>query len=176
VGSVGGKVVADFADLVAEWAWDLNGDLDPQTVAAGGRERIAWRCLLNPDHVWATRPADRTAKPSFCPYHMGNRVHPSESLAAYYPWLAREWHPTENTLRPHEVTRASGREVTWRCDAGHEWRAVVYARTLSGSGCPTCYAHEAKVRSRAGKKRARERHHAQANAAVNGRLRPASAG
>jgi len=106
--------VADFADLVAEWAWDLNGDLDPQTVAAGGRERIAWRCLLNPDHVWETRAADRTGKPSFCPYHMGNRVHPSESLAAYYPWLAQEWHPTKNELRPDQATRASGRVATWR--------------------------------------------------------------
>ncbi len=155
-GSVGGKVVADFPDLVAEWAWDLNGELHPAAVAAGGRERIAWRCLLNPDHVWETRAADRTAKPSFCPYHMGNRVHPAESLAAYYPWLAREWHPSKNELRPHEVSRASGREVTWRCELGHEWRTVVYARTLSRSGCPTCYILEAAPRSSAGKQRARQ--------------------
>lgn len=99
-GSVTGKVVADFPDLVAEWDWDVNGDLDPSTVAAGGRQRIAWRCCLNPAHVWETRVADRTTKPSLCPYHMGNRVHPAESLAAYFPWLAQEWHPTKNELRP----------------------------------------------------------------------------
>lgn len=41
-------------------------------------------------------------------------VHPSESLAAYFPWLAREWHPTKNELRPDQVSRASAREVVWR--------------------------------------------------------------
>ena len=106
-GSVTGKVVADFPDLLAEWDWDVNGDLDPQTVAAGGRQRIVWRCCLNRDHVWETRVADRTTKPSFCPYHMGNRVHPSESLAAYFPWLAQQWHPTRNDLGPDQVTHAS---------------------------------------------------------------------
>ena len=143
-------------DLVAEWDWDVNGDLDPHTVAAGGRQRIAWRCCLNPDHVWETRVADRTSKPSLCPYHMGIRVHPAESLAAYFPWLAREWHPTKNALRPDQVTRASGREITWQCENGHEWQAVVYARTLSKSGCPTCYRLETSERIKAGKQRARK--------------------
>jgi len=156
MGSVRGKVVADFPDLLAEWDWDVNGDLDPPTVAAGGRQRIVWRCCLNPDHVWETRLADRTTKPSLCPYDMGNRVRPSESLAAHFPWLAVEWHPTRNELRPDQVTRASGREIIWRCEHGHEWMAVIYARTLSKSGCPTCYADEAAERSKAGRLRARQ--------------------
>ena len=87
---------------------------------------------------------------------MGNRVHPAESLAAYFPWLALGWHPTRNELRPDQVSRASGREVVWRCEHGHEWSAAVYQRTLSGSGCPKCYRLEAAERSRAGKQRARE--------------------
>lgn len=170
MGSVSGRVVADFADLLAEWDWDVNGDLDPQAVAAGGRQRIVWRCCLNPDHVWETRVADRTTKPSFCPYHMGNRVHPSESLAAYFPWLALEWHPTKNQLRPDQVTHASGREIIWCCEHGHEWTAVIYARTLSKSGCPTCYRLETSERSRAGKKRARRIRDEQAAVHVAARM------
>ncbi len=155
-GSVRGKVVADFPDLVAEWAWDQNADLDPGSLPAGSHERVVWRCLLTPAHTWETRVADRTYHPTFCPYHMGNRVHPGESLAAYYPWLALEWHPAKNELRPDQVTRASAREIVWQCERGHEWRAVVYARTLSASGCPNCYLLEAGPRSRAGKQRARQ--------------------
>lgn len=169
-GSVSGKVVADFPDLLAEWDWDVNGDLDPHTVAAGGRQRIAWRCCLNPDHVWETRVADRTIKPSLCPYHMGIRVHPAESLAAYYPWLAREWQPTRNELRPDQVSRASGREVIWRCEEGHEWAAVVYARTLSRSGCPTCYRLETSERIKAGKERARQVRDEQAGVKISALL------
>jgi hypothetical protein len=86
---------------------------------------------------------------------MGVRVHPAESLAAYFPWLAREWHPSRNELRAHQVSRASARDVVWRCEQGHEWTAPVYQRTLSQTGCPDCYRLEAAARSSAGRQRAR---------------------
>lgn len=56
----------------------------------------------------------------------------------------------------------------WRCAAGHEWTAVVYARTLSRSGCPTCYAIETPERIKTGKKRARQVRDEQAAARVAG--------
>jgi hypothetical protein len=155
-GSVRGRGLADYPDLMLEWAWDINGDQDPARLAAGSHLRVAWRCLLEPVHVWETRVAERTSRGSACPYHMGIRVHPSESLAAYYPWLASEWHPSANELRPDQVSRASAREITWRCEQGHEWRAAVYQRTLSHTGCPDCYRLEAAAGSRAGRDRARQ--------------------
>jgi len=153
--SVRGLHLVDYPDLLLEWAWDVNADLDPARLAAGSHGRVAWRCLLDPDHVWETKVADRTYHNSACPYHMGTRVHPAESLAAYFPWLALEWHPTRNALRPDQVTRASAREVIWRCELGHEWPAAVYQRTLSGTGCPECYRLDAAARSKAGRQRAR---------------------
>jgi hypothetical protein len=153
--SVRGNHLADYPDLLLEWAWEVNPDLDPGRLAAGSHERVAWRCLLDPAHVWETRVADRTYHDSACPYHMGVRVHPASSLAAYFPWLALEWHPTRNALRPDQVARASAREVVWRCDLGHEWSAPVYQRTLSRSGCPDCYRLTAAARSEAGRQRAR---------------------
>ena len=121
-----------------EWDWDLNGDLDPRTVAAGGKQRVAWRCLLNPDHVWETRASSRTYGGSLCPFHMGNKVHPSESLAAYFPWLAKEWHPTKNVLRADQVARASARLATWVCELGHECR-----RSSTPARCPRAPAPSA---------------------------------
>lgn len=153
--SVRGQRLADYPDLLLEWAWDVNADLDPGRLAAGSHARVAWRCLLDPAHVWETKVADRTYRASACPYHMGVRVHPAQSLAAYFPWLALEWHPTRNELRPDQVTRASAREVIWRCELGHEWSAPVYQRTLSRTGCPDCYRFSAAARSNAGRQRAR---------------------
>ena len=72
------------------------------------------------------------------------------------PWHARDWHPTRNTLRPRPGRPALGRDVAWRPELGHVWSAVVYQRTLSGSGCPDCYRLEAAERSKAGKQRAPE--------------------
>ena len=86
--SVRGRHLADYPDLLLEWAPDANADLDPATLAAGSHVRVVWRCLLEPAHVWETKVADRTYRRSGCPFHMGNRVHPAESLAAYFPWLA----------------------------------------------------------------------------------------
>jgi hypothetical protein len=153
--SVSGRFLREFDDLLLEWDWDFNGDLDPMSLAAGTGTRAAWRCLLNPDHVWETRVADRTYKNSSCPYHMGNRVHPAESLANYYPWLALQWHPTKNALRPDEVTRASGRRVVWVCEQGHEWPAVIYSRTLSNSGSPECAKVIGPAKSKAAKQQKR---------------------
>jgi hypothetical protein len=154
--SVRGRHLADYPDLSLEWAWDVNPEPDPARLAAGSHMRVVWRCLLDPAHVWETKVADRTYRASGCPFHMGNRVHPAGSLAAYFPWLAQEWHPTRNALRPDQVSRASAHEVVWRCELGHEWSAAVYQRTLSGSGCPDCYRLEATDRSKAGKQRAQE--------------------
>jgi hypothetical protein len=172
--SVRGHRLADYPDLLLEWAWDVNADLDPARLAAGSHERVAWRCLLDPAHVWETKVADRTYRASACPYHMGNRVHPAESLAAYFPWLALEWHPTRNALRPDQVTRASAREVIWRCELGHEWSTPVYQRTLSRTGCPDCYRLSATARSRAGRQRSRQARD-QAAAKVVALHRPAAA-
>ena len=164
--SLKGRFLREFEDLLAEWDWDFNGDLDPLTLRAGSHVTVAWRCLLNPDHVWETRLSDRLYRRSFCPYHMGVKVHPSESLAAYFPWLAKEWHPTKNALRPDQVARASARELVWRCELGHEWRAVVYARTLSRSGCPQCFRLSQPVKSRTAIERRRRAADARADAQI----------
>lgn len=95
---------------------------------------------------------------------MGARIHPSESLAAFYPWLAKEWHPTQNALRPDQITRSSGRDAVWRCADGHEWTAVIYSRTVSSSGCPECFRLQASDKIKAGQKLARQRREAEAAA------------
>lgn len=150
--SVSGKFLGEFDDLMAEWDRDFNGDLDPTNLPAGSKVKVAWRCLLNEDHVWETRVAGRTFQQALCPFHMGNKVHPSESLAAYFPWLEKERHPTKNAFRPDQVTRASGREAHWICEVGHEWSAVVYSRMLSASGCPECFRLGSPAKSKAGVK------------------------
>jgi hypothetical protein len=54
------------------------------------------------------------------------------------PHLVKEWHPTKNgSLRPCDVTPGSGKKVWWICEAGHEWKAVIYSRSR-GNGCRFC--------------------------------------
>jgi hypothetical protein len=152
-----GLKVADIPELLDEWDWDFNGDLDPYSLPASSKKMAAWQCVLNPDHTWETRVASRTFQGSFCPYHMRVRVHPSESLAALYPEIALEWQANATGLHPDQVSFGSRAMVTWRCRrAQHEWQTMVFARTR-GDGCPKCYAEEASARTKVGIKRAKKK-------------------
>lgn len=75
------------------------------------------------------------------------------SLAASYPGLALEWHPTRYTKHADEVTRASGYDAKWICEFGHQWQAVVYQRT----GCPECDRLAQSMRAKAAAQRRRQR-------------------
>lgn len=168
-----GRFLHEFEDYLLEWDWDFNADLDPMTIRAGSHERVAWRCLLDENHVWETALVDRIYHGSFCPFHMGNRVHPSESLAAFYPDLALEWHPTKNDKHADEVTRASGYDAHWICEFGHEWQAVVYQRTLSKTQCPECVRLAQPAKARAAAERRRQTQHERAEEQISA-LPPAS--
>jgi hypothetical protein len=60
------------------------------------------------------------------------------SLAARYPQLVAELHPTRNAnLNPRRIASGSNRHVWWCCGHGHEWQARVADRS-GGTGCPMC--------------------------------------
>jgi hypothetical protein len=149
--SVRGKYVVDLSDLMRDWDYGLNWGSDPATLRATSTARVFWRCHHDEDHVWAARITDRATYLNRCPFCMGNRVHPKDSLATDSPHLAREWDQEKNgQLRAHEVTPGSGRKVWWKCEkAGHEWQAYIYARAKALNNCKAC--HDAK-RRRATKK------------------------
>jgi len=69
------------------------------------------------------------------------------SLAAKFPEIAKEWHPTKNgTLTPDHVKAKSNKKYWFKCSKGHVWLANVSNRTSSfrgsdskkGSSCPYC--------------------------------------
>ena len=62
------------------------------------------------------------------------------NLAAQYPEIAKQWHPTKNgTLRPESVSAFSNKKVWWQCpkDPSHIWDAVISTRHKAG--CRHCY-------------------------------------
>lgn len=65
-------------------------------------------------------------------------------LATTYPVLARQWHPTKNTLTPQQVTAGSTKKVWWLCEKEHEWEAACYSR-VAGNGCPVCSGRKVLV-------------------------------
>lgn len=55
------------------------------------------------------------------------------------PELASQWDYEKNAgLRPEDFTGGSNKEVWWRCQKGHSWKAKINNRS-NGNGCPYCY-------------------------------------
>ena len=162
-----GMKVADVPELLDEWDWDVNGDLDPFALPISSKKKAAWKCVLNPDHTWEARVASRTFDKAYCPYHMRAKVHPNESVAALFPRLALEWHSSARGLRPDQTSHGSREVVTWQCsERGHIWTAHVYARTR-GDGCAECFKLDAKQRTAAGKQRAKKKLDAEERAKIS---------
>ncbi len=63
------------------------------------------------------------------------------SLAALYPDIAKEWHPTKNgNVTPSMVSPGSNYNAWWKCSyCGKEFKKAVCTRTASGRlGCKKC--------------------------------------
>jgi hypothetical protein len=157
VRSVRGKYAADFPDLMRDWAWDLNYDHDPARMRGTDQTYVWWRCHHDPDHVWDARVIERARRQNRCAYCTGHRVHPKESLSAFDPDLAREWHPTDNRgRRPEEFLPGSAFRATWQCaTCQHVWPAMIFSRAKDRAGCPECFRRELAERTRAGRERAK---------------------
>jgi hypothetical protein len=132
--------VSGFPRLVQEWDHERNGTLTPDTVSAGSARMIWWRCPEGDDHVWRAKPNNRS-RGAGCPFCTNRRVSSKNNLAASFPLVAAQWHPSKNgRTTPREVVAASSRVCWWRCSAheAHEWRTSVRDRTRGQTGCPFC--------------------------------------
>jgi len=129
-------------ELAAEWHPVKNGDLTPNDVVAGSRQRAWWKCSVADDHEWETRIGSRLSKNAGCPCCSGHKVVPSNCLATLKPSLAEQWHPTKNgELQPTNVVAGYTSKVWWKCPAAddHEWEATPYDRIReNGDHCPFC--------------------------------------
>jgi very-short-patch-repair endonuclease/DNA-directed RNA polymerase subunit RPC12/RpoP len=130
-------------NLAKEWHPNKNGNLKPEDVTKGSKKYIWWLCSKG--HEWNVSITQRTAgKKTNCPYCSGKKVSKENNLKFLFPQIAKEWHPTKNeSLKPEDVTRGSGKYIWWLCFKGHEWRAVVHSRTR-GSNCPKCFNQSSK--------------------------------
>tara|TARA_B100000989_G_scaffold292719_1_gene269078 strand:- start:90 stop:1895 length:1806 start_codon:yes stop_codon:yes gene_type:complete len=66
-----------------------------------------------------------------------------KSLSFMTPHIAREWHPTKNVkIDPKKISNSSNKNVWWKCNNNHEWKAAIANRTRYPNSiknkCKTC--------------------------------------
>lgn len=126
-------------DIAKEWHPSRNGDLKPENVPWASTMTIWWRCRAN--HSWRGQVTARTTAKTKCPLCTGKLTSVEKSLAALYPELAKEWHPTKNgTLKPNQVLPHSDYKAWWLCPVArdHEWQVNLRERSSKKTKCPFC--------------------------------------
>jgi len=131
------RLAVKHPELIAELHPTRNTDLDPDTLAAGSRQKVWWRCARG--HEWQATVGGRSDGRG-CPVCFADRrVSPGRTLAVKHPELLAELHSSRNgDLDPGKLGASSHRQLWWRCASGHEWQASAASR-CGGTGCPHCY-------------------------------------
>jgi hypothetical protein len=124
-------------DLVNEWDFQKNIDLDLYSISKGSGRKAWWKC--NMGHEWQAAISSR-AKGHNCPYCSGKYATLENCIVTTYPKILDEWDYEKNSsikITPYDVSKSSDKKVWWRCNKGHSWRTEVKNRT-KGMGCPYC--------------------------------------
>jgi hypothetical protein len=137
--------LAELAPALAkEWHPAKNGALTARDVPLNSHRSVWWKCPKGPDHEWRTTVQSRAPKEwrkriGRCPFCLNQRFSVTNSLAARFPKLARQWHPTRNgSLRPADLAARSELPVWWKCAVGHEWQSPPAKRIRTRASCPIC--------------------------------------
>ena len=132
--------IIDNKELMSEWDWNANADLDPKTLTPGSNKKAWWKCSKC-GGKWYTTICGRTGHDhTGCPYCAGQKVLKGyNDLATKRPEILDQWHPTKNgDISPDSVLPHSKVKVWWVCPKGHEYEQSVVARVLHPSSCPIC--------------------------------------
>ncbi|MCQ2557934.1 MAG: zinc-ribbon domain-containing protein [Oscillospiraceae bacterium] len=120
-----------YPAVAAEWDYEQNGSLRPETVVYSSGLVVAWRCSAG--HKWEEAVYLR-CKGAECPVCRQMQ----KCLAGRFPHLAAEWHTEKNGPLTDQVKASSKEKVWWRCEKGHEWPASIYSRAYKKARCPLC--------------------------------------
>lgn len=127
-----------FPDIAKQWHSTKNGQLTPNDVTTGSNKLVWWLCMRGHDYQAACYTR---VKGTGCPFCTGKKVCHDNSLAAFSPEIASQWHPIKNgELTPHDVTKGSSRKAWWLCPKDHVFYSSISDRTRKdgATGCPYC--------------------------------------
>ena len=131
--------LTDFPCLLAEWDYEKNIGLLPETLTHGSGLSVWWKCLKC-GYSWKAKINNRTHGRN-CPVCSNKKIIKGiNDLATTHPNIAQEWDYERNgELTPYQVSHGSGKKVYWICPNGHSYQATILHRTCGlGTNCPVC--------------------------------------
>jgi hypothetical protein len=141
-----------FPELLNEWNFEKNSEIDPMVVHSGTRTKVFWKCKYG--HEWQSSIQNRTGeKKSNCPV-CGRRnaaektriirLKKTGSLQDNYPEVASKWNVELNgNFKPTDISSNSHIFVWWTCNCGNFFKKtpntmVTLFKRGSTYGCEQC--------------------------------------
>jgi len=120
-----------FPNVAAEWDQEENGYLAPSMFYANSTHVASW-IGKNCGHKWKAPIYHRTSLGNGCRYCASKKISAENSLAAKFPEIAAEWHPTQNgDLTPEFVFPFSDKVAWWVNEKRGVFRARIASRTAA---------------------------------------------
>lgn len=137
------SIINEFPELMKEWDYQKNLDINPEIISKGTHINVWWKCQKC-GYSWQAVVYSRTIG-SGCPKCSGrlNVKKPSKLIIGEndfqteYPELSKEWDFKKNKISPNELTSGSNIKVWWICNHNHNYEASISNR-VKGTGCPYC--------------------------------------
>ena len=134
----GSKKLIEYTDIMMEWDFEKNGDIDVKQLSHGSQKEVWWRC--NNGHSYKCRIAHKTIDQVKCPYCTNhNLLVGFNDLLTIHPEICVDWDYTANQPEvPQNFIAGSSKRAHWLCHrCGYKWSTTIDSR-CRGQGCPEC--------------------------------------
>ena len=137
------KYITDNPNLIAEWNYEKNIDLDPSKITLGSDKKAWWLCKEG--HTWSASVSNR-AKGRGCPICCGKIVLTGyNDLATRYPSLSLDFDIKRNKINPQNVFAGGTKKYWWICPNGHSYQCSIHNRAIIKVGCPYCAGKSVEI-------------------------------
>ena len=148
-----------YPEVLAEWDYEKNNKkgIYPSEISYMSDKKVWWKMnYVDPEtnkkfvFEWEASPYNKVINGHMCPYLCGQKVHPEfNSLAAKYPEIAKEWHPTKNgDVLPTQVSSGTQKKYWWKTEVDgkiYEWKASVSKRIIGQTHPDLSESHLEKI-------------------------------
>ena len=132
-----------FPALLEEWNYDKNKDLKPSYFSFGSNKIVWWKCK-NCKYEWKTKINNRTILGTNCPKcarknATNNRKNLKNERLLKNNEIIKEYNYDKNKdIDLNKLTIGSKKNIWWKCNKGHEWKAQIYTRVKGFGKCQKC--------------------------------------
>lgn len=131
------KIVILYPELLKEWDFDKNIDVDVNKITYGSSKRVWWICKKC-GYSYLAQVGDRVRNRHGCASCSGRILTDRNRLSILFPKIAEEWDYVKNKKLPGDFSFGSHAKVWWICSICNSSYTCNISNRVHEKGCPIC--------------------------------------